>query len=97
MTDFKLGDAVKWSSQAQGHTKEKTGVIVEVVEAGQRPDRVRFPDLYKGPGVGFGRQDASYVVLVGKRKHYWPLASKLQPVNICAHYNGTGQEPTHDR
>lgn len=75
---FKIGDQVTWSSQAAGHTRMKNGVIAEVVQAGQRPDRERFKSLYTGNGVGFGRTSLSYVVCVGTR-FYWPRAHVLQP------------------
>lgn len=74
---FKIGDKVKWSSQAQGYSKIKEGEVVQVVPSGERPDRERFIELYKHSGCGFGRSAESYVVRV-KRKHYWPVASKLE-------------------
>lgn len=58
---FELGDKVCWNSQAQGFSKEKSGEIVQVVPAGQRPDRDRFLDLYKNAGCGWGRKHESYV------------------------------------
>lgn len=76
-----LGKTVEWTSQSGGHTKTKTGTVAEVVRAGDRPNRMRFPDLYKGPGCGIGRSEESYVVAVqvGKRsvKHYWPRTGQL--------------------
>jgi hypothetical protein len=87
---FQIGNYVEWSSQAHGSFKKKVGGIVEVVRAGQRPNRDLFPDLYSGPGAGFGRKHESYVVAVKKprsTKHYWPNASKLrlcgsQPLDV---------------
>ena len=85
---FKIGDKVTWSSQAQSYEKEKLGVVIEVVEPGQRPNRAEFEDLYRGSGCGFGRDHVSYVVRVatgkagkGKPKHYWPRASALKPAS----------------
>lgn len=82
---FKIGDKVTWSSQAQGFAREKTGVVVEVVAAGNRPSR-KFDDLHKGVGCGYGRDHDSYVVEVrtgktdkAKPKHHWPRASALKP------------------
>ncbi len=82
---IQLGTMVKWSSQAQASTKTKTGEVVEVVQAGSRPDRALFPDLYRGAGVGMGRDHESYVVRVdvGKKpgktfRHYWPRANALE-------------------
>lgn len=79
--ELKLGDVVEWSSQAQGHSKSKQGVVVAIVPPGQRPDRDQFIDLYKGPGVGFGRKHVSYVIRVGRSKHYWPFANKLSLIS----------------
>lgn len=73
---FSVGENVSWSSQAQGFTKRKDGVVVAYVPPGNRPCRNSFPDLYKGPGVGFGRSVDSYVVRVGN-KHYWPITKNL--------------------
>lgn len=76
MSRFLVGDAVVWTSQAQGYSRQKQGVIVSVVAPNERPDRNFFPDLYKGSGCGFGRDHESYVVRV-KNRHYWPRASSL--------------------
>lgn len=83
---FVVGAMVKWVSQAQGVAKEKIGLVVEVVAAGGRPNRVAFPDLHKG-GCGFARDHESYVVRVdvGKTpgrsmRHYWPRVSALESV-----------------
>lgn len=74
---MKVGDKVKWTSQAQGYTRMKEGEVVAVIAEGDRPSREAFLDLYKGPGCGYGRTGESYVVRVG-RKHYWPRASLLE-------------------
>lgn len=76
---MKQNEKVKWVSQAKGHVREKSGVIVQVVPPGERPDKERFPDLYRGGGIGFARDHESYVVKVDK-KHYWPRVSALQLV-----------------
>ena len=89
---FKVGDSVEWSSQAQGSTKTKRGVVSEVVKAGDRPSRMLFPTLYKNAGCGYGRDHESYVVLVGK-KPYWPRAAALRSTKACQHCNGTGIAP----
>jgi len=74
---FSVGDKVKWSSQSQGFTKEKVGVVAQVVPGGMFPDRSRFPHLYKNAGIGGYRDHESYVVMV-KTKPYWPRANKLE-------------------
>jgi tRNA(Ile2) C34 agmatinyltransferase TiaS len=79
MSKFKDGELVKWSSQAAGCSKEKTGKIAQVVAAGQLPDRDRFLHLYKSSGVGIARNHESYVVMVGMRP-YWPRVTHLKPV-----------------
>ncbi len=75
-TEFKVGDEVTWTSQAQSFVKTKVGIVVQVVPANTPPSREMFPDLYKGSGVGYDRKHTSYVVRVGK-KHYWPLVRNL--------------------
>lgn len=77
--NYKIGDTVRWSSQAQGYRKEKVGVVVAVLAPMDRPNPSEFPSLYKGSGCGFGRRYKSYVVKVGN-KYYWPIASILQLV-----------------
>lgn len=80
---FSLGDSVTWTSQSSGVVKTKTGVVVQVVAPKTYPDRVRFVQLYKGPGVGMSREHESYVVHVpGKTtkaagKLYWPRVTAL--------------------
>ena len=84
MSGIQLGSTVTWSSQSGGFEKAKTGAVVEVVAAGARPDRERFPLLYRGAGVGYSRDHVSYVVHVpGKTeksagKLYWPRAAALR-------------------
>ncbi len=76
-----LGKTVEWSSQSGGFAKTKSGTVVEVVAVGKYPDRERFADLYRGPGVGTHRKMESYVVAVktGKTaiRHYWPRPGGL--------------------
>lgn len=85
MNKFQLGQEVTWSSQAQGVVKTKVGVVVEVIPAGEHPDRERFEPLYRGSGVGSSRNHESYVVEAfdptGKssvRKVYWPRTAALR-------------------
>ena len=75
MREFKIGDQVSWSSQANSSWTTKDGVVVEVVPVGGRPDTSRWPVL---KGCGWGRNHVSYIVTVG-RKAYWPIVSKLLP------------------
>lgn len=76
---FKVGDSATWTSQAAGRTVTKTGVVEQVVRAGASPDRERFPQLYRGPGVGMPRDHESYVVRVKGRGLYWPRSKALKP------------------
>ena len=76
---MEIGSKVTWTSQANGSTKTKKGVVAEIVAAGQRPSRKQYPSLYRSSGVGLPRDHASYVVQVGN-KVYWPRASALQPL-----------------
>lgn len=84
ITEFNTGDIVTWSSQANGSTKTKSGVIEQVVPAKAYPDREKFPQLYRGGGTGLWRDHVSYVVRVpGKTskstgKIYWPRAAALK-------------------
>jgi hypothetical protein len=79
MTRFVVGQGLSWSSQAQGSSKSKTGLVVEVVAAGARPIGI--------PGAGFSRNHESYVVEVpqgrnAKPKKYWPIVSGLQQAHL---------------
>lgn len=89
---FKLGDKVKWQSQANGGWTEKRGMIIAVVPPQGKPADV-LPD-YAGskyrttidPRSLGSRKAESYVVLVdGKTPKampimYWPNVSALQRV-----------------
>ena len=91
-TTFKIGDKVKWQSQANGGWTEKKGIIIAVVPIKGKPADV-LPD-YAGskyrttidPRSLGCRQHQSYVVLVdGKTDKatpimYWPVVSRLQRV-----------------
>lgn len=74
---LKLNEEVTWTSQAAGSVKTKVGVVVQVVAAGQLPDRDRFARLYTGPGIGAPRKEESYVVKAGGRL-YWPRPNALR-------------------
>ena len=67
-----------------GICKEKIGQVVQVVPAGEIPDRKIAPDLFRGSGIGHPREHESYVVRVktGKTafKHYWPRVKALSIV-----------------
>jgi hypothetical protein len=82
---FSLNDAVVWSSQANGHSREKVGVVVQVVQPMDRPDRKRFAALYRGSSECQGRDHLSYVVLVDGRRAYWPRAAALRPKDARVH------------
>ena len=73
---FQLNDNVKWSSQAGGAWKEKRGIVSQVLEPMELPDRNKFPALYRNNGIGRARNTRTYVVLV-KNKPYWPRLSAL--------------------
>ena len=80
MTKLKLNDTVRWTSQAGGVTKEKTGRIIEVVPAGKEPMTV-----LKDPGGT--RNHVSYIVHAeGARRaseaNYWPRVSGLRMVHF---------------
>ena len=73
-----VGTRVKWTSQSQGKSKEKEGVVVEVLRAGEQPSK-EWRDIWRR-GPGEGRTTESYVVQVGKA-NYWPIVGKLQIVD----------------
>lgn len=83
---FRPDDTVEWTSQSHGSHKTKRGRVVQIVSAGFLPDRVLFPELYRGAGIGMARDHESYVVLVGS-KPYWPRANKLERASV----NGDGK------
>lgn len=66
---FKVGDEVRWCSQAQGSSKQKQGRVIEVVPAGEIPNDIG--------GVSSPRNHESYVVHVGSTL-YWPRVSHLK-------------------
>jgi hypothetical protein len=75
---MQLGDSVTWKSQANGHWKEKTGTIHEVVPL-RHP-----PNTFIKDGHGSSRDHESYVICVKRPrsvKYYWPVVSGLQLVN----------------
>lgn len=76
---FKMGDRVRWESQAAGISQMKTGEVVHVIPPGSTPDM---------KGVGGARGEESYVVKAAvesntrmgrpRKRTYWPLVSKLE-------------------
>ena len=74
---FAVGDTATWTSQAGGYAKDKVGVVVAVVPAGQYPSREDFPSLYRNAGVGMHRDHESYVVHVKGAGVYWPRTRAL--------------------
>jgi len=85
---FTLGDTVTWTSQSAGFEKAKTGTVEQVLAPKTYPDRERFEQLYRGPGVGLARDHESYVVRVpgktakGAGKLYWPRAKALSHAGL---------------
>jgi hypothetical protein len=81
-----LGDTVTWTSQSAGYARTKTGIVEEIVPPKAWPNRDRFPQLYRGAGVGLSRDHVSYVVRVpGKTTKaagtlYWPRVSGLTKI-----------------
>ena len=84
---FKAGDRVQWFSCSAGVRREKRGVIVEIVPAGQRPSLSASGhkrSLGQG-GWGCFRNHESYLVravAIGvaspHSRLYWPLVAYLQ-------------------
>jgi hypothetical protein len=78
---FRVGDAACWTSEANGTSKTKTGVIQEIIPAGRLPSEHLYPELYRGAKIGRARDHVSYVVKVGKRA-YWPRARFLLKADV---------------
>ena len=75
MQAFKLGDKVKWVSQAQGCAVKKVGHVVEVVAPGTYATKLH--------NCGFRKGESYLVEVPGKTskaqpKLYWPVVSLLK-------------------
>lgn len=81
---FRVGDTVKWTSQAGGFTKTKQGTVVAVVPAKCAP-RTCVPE---GPFkvdkcCGAPRDHESYLVRIGKRINLnWPVVTNLKRIDV---------------
>jgi ParB-like chromosome segregation protein Spo0J len=67
----RLGDEVRWRSQAGGNWTEKRGKVIEVVPAGKLP-KAELPKSTENP-----REHESYVIETIDGKKYFPLPSTL--------------------
>ena len=92
MKTFKVGDVVRWRSQAGGCWLTKRGVVVEVVPAGGEDPRfgmnLRLTKIERIFGIrpmkthtfggGMARKHVSYIVLnLDNQQLYWPRVSAL--------------------
>ena len=84
---FKLNQRVAWVSQSSGTRKEKHGVVVRIVPAGQSALGGASSDVFSWTFATTGlfgnpRNHESYLVEVreGKRKPklYWPVVARLE-------------------
>jgi hypothetical protein len=79
---FNPGNHVTWTSQAGGHAKTKTGLIVEVVPAHWPVGQAKIIDddgFTVRADLFATRSHESYLVQVGKSKRlYWPLVKYLK-------------------
>lgn len=76
---FKVGDNVYWSSQAQGRTKEKVGHVFAVVPPLVDPQTLIPPEMNKLKLPGFPRKHESYLIRVKKSINlYWPVVKNLR-------------------
>jgi hypothetical protein len=82
MNKFNIGDTVVWTSTALGHTRTKSGKIVDVIPAGVHPTNgEENKTLFQNKTIHLvcARLHESYLVQVAKRHRlYWPLVSKLE-------------------
>jgi hypothetical protein len=78
---FEVGQEVKWESQSSGTKAIKSGKVVVVVPAGERPEMYMPAHLQQNTTRGYGRErdHVSYLVQVGS-KCYWPRVFLLSPV-----------------
>ena len=85
---FRVGDKVRWTSQASGSTLTKVGTVVVIVYAHSSAvaeaynSGLRVADKF---GWGSPRDHESYLVYVPGRGIYWPRVSGLQLVEKVAH------------
>jgi hypothetical protein len=76
--EFQVGDGVYWGSVSGGSYKRKVGVVVAVVEAGERPVPPEGLGCNSAAGYGMSRDHRSYLVQVGNKKGvYWPRVKHL--------------------
>lgn len=76
---FRVGDVVEWTSQANGTYRTKVGIVMDIIRDGYSP--------YNRYGLNKDRDDFrdhdSYIVgipHVGKQMEYfWPRVKHLQP------------------
>jgi hypothetical protein len=72
----RLGSAVRWTSQSGGGSHlTKTGKVIRVVPAGERPSH---------PGLnnpGHARNHESYIVSAHNGRVYWPRVSGLEVIS----------------
>ena len=82
------GTVLSWTSQSRGTTLKKVGTIVDVIPAGEAPDELKWPEMYRnGKLLGSRRSKISYIVRVdptlasaAQPKFYWPLTKGLTVV-----------------
>lgn len=79
---YAVGDVVTWKSQAGGNVKQKTGTVVEVVPAGERPSRstsTRPHESYVVQVTFEPKRSRSAVKNVRQKKPelYWPVVKNL--------------------
>ncbi len=78
--EFKIGDEVRWISQAAGRYKWKSGTIIHV-----QPANEYLPHIYGGGLHSRGKRNhESYVVHV-KGEIYWPRVKHLRKVEDKCH------------
>lgn len=82
MNDFKVGQTVKWKSQAGGFSKEKVGKVVFVVRPNEIPAEVLRGTYFKCDSSCISRGHITYLVQVGRRSNlYWPRVQYLKVAN----------------
>lgn len=89
---FAVGDRVSWESQAGGHSKKKTGTVIEVVAPNRTPKtmtsgvRARSTESYVVEVTHEVRRSTSAIkkLVQKKAERYYPIVANLKLVRRAA-------------
>lgn len=87
---MQIGNKVRWENAYRGRTMTTEGVIIGIVQAGDRPDSDLFPEFWEGDATpGVDRDEESYVVQTDDRTEqsgrrlFWPATGLLTVISEC--------------